>query len=76
MRITCSWNTSRNEETKITLNGIGPEIEPDIATLDFLKDCIGDLTKLYNDQLELWRSQMTKQRLEQDRARKELGYVD
>lgn len=76
MRITCSWNTSRNEEAKITLNGIGPDIAPDLATLDFLKDCVIEISQLYNNQLELWQSQMSKQGLEQDRAQKELGYVD
>jgi hypothetical protein len=46
-KITCTWDTSRGEETRVTLSKSFDDLSQ-IAKLDFLKDCIGELTDLYN----------------------------
>lgn len=49
MKISCSWDYDRIDETKIVYK-FGNEER--IARLDFLQDCIGILTEKYNEVLE------------------------
>lgn len=50
-QITLTWNTDLSPETKITYSK-GYECLERIEKLDFLQDCIGDLTKKYNAELD------------------------